>query len=84
MEADSSLTGKRVVEVLERLKITRGLPQIICVDNGTEFTGRVFDAWAHANNIKLDFSRTGKPTDNTSGDGLSPMNRSRASLDRNV
>ena len=64
LEADSSLTGERVVEVLEGLKVARGLPKIICVDNGTEFTGRVFDAWAHANNIKLDYSRPGKPTDN--------------------
>jgi putative transposase len=32
-----SLTGQRVVAVLNRLKATRGLPQRISVDNGPEF-----------------------------------------------
>jgi len=34
IEVDFSLTGKRVVEVLERLKSTCGLPKVIKVDNG--------------------------------------------------
>ena len=50
--------------VLERLAITTGLPKIITVDNGPEFTGRALDEWAHRNGIKLDYSRPGKPTDN--------------------
>ena len=64
IEADFSLTGKRVVEVLERLKATSGLPETIKVDNGSEFISKVLDEWAHRNNVKLDFSRPGKPTDN--------------------
>ena len=64
IEVDFSLTGKRVVEVLERLKWTRGLPQAIKVDNGSEFISKAVDFWAYRNKVKLDFSRPGKPTDN--------------------
>jgi putative transposase len=64
IEVDFSLNGKRVVEVLERLKLTVGLPKTIKVDNGSEFISKTLDAWAHHNDVKLDFSRPGKPTDN--------------------
>ena len=64
VEVDFSLTGKRVVEVLERAKQVHGLPEIIHCDNGSEFISRTVDDWAHRNGVKLDFSRPGKPTDN--------------------
>lgn len=64
LEVDFSLTGKRVVEVLERLKWTQGLPAVIHCDNGTEFVSRAVDDWAHRNGVKLDFSRPARPTDN--------------------
>jgi putative transposase len=64
LEVDVSLTGKRVVEVLERLKWTYGLPQVIHCDNGSEFISRAVDDWAHRNGVKLAFSRPAKPTDN--------------------
>ncbi len=64
IEADFSLTGKRVVEVLEQLKVTCGLPKVIKVDNGSEFISKAMDEWAHRNQVKLEFSRPGKPTDN--------------------
>jgi putative transposase len=63
IEVDYSLTGRRVVEVLEQLSIS-GLPQAIKVDNGTEFCSRAVDEWAERNGVKLDFSRPGKPIDN--------------------
>lgn len=59
-----SLTGRHVVEVLERLKATQGLPKRMAVDNGPEFISKVLDAWAHDNNVQVEFSRPGKPTDN--------------------
>ena len=34
------------------------------VDKGPEFISRALDAWAHINNVKMDLSRSGKPTDN--------------------
>ena len=33
-------------------------------DNGSEFTSQVLDLWAYHNQVKIDFSRPGKPTDN--------------------
>ena len=39
IEVDTSLGGVRVVAVLERLAETRGLPEVITVDNGPEFAG---------------------------------------------
>jgi putative transposase len=64
IKIDFSLKGKRVVEVMERLKMTFGLPKIIKVDNGSEFISKAMDEWAHHNGVKLAFSRPGQPTDN--------------------
>jgi len=64
MEVDTSLSGERVVRVLEQLKETRGLPEVIQTDNGPEFTGHVLDAWAYRNRVKLFFIEPGKPVQN--------------------
>jgi putative transposase len=64
IEVDRSLPGARVVRVLERLREAIGLPRVIVVDNGPEFTGRTLDAWAYANHIELRFIRPGKPIEN--------------------
>ena len=64
IEVGSSVTGKRVVAVLERLAKAHGLPRVITTDNGTEFTSRAVDEWAHRSGVKLDFIRPGKPIEN--------------------
>ena len=64
IEVDTSLGGIRVVQVLERLAETRGLPQVITVDNGPEFTSRALDEWAYRHGVKLHFIRPGKPIEN--------------------
>jgi putative transposase len=64
IEVDRSLTGKRVVAVLERIALQHGLPKTIRVDHGTEFTSKAFDQWAYLNGVEIDFTRPGKPTDN--------------------
>jgi putative transposase len=64
IEVDTSLGGARVVNVLERLAETRGLPEVITTDNGPEFTGRHLDEWASHRGIKLNFIRPGKPIEN--------------------
>jgi putative transposase len=64
IEVGVSLTGERVVAVLERLKRTTGTPQRIAIDNGPEFVSKALDAWAYRNGVQLEFSRPGKPTDN--------------------
>ena len=40
------------------------MPQMLFCDNGSEFTSQVLDLWAYHNQVKIDFSRPGKPTDN--------------------
>jgi putative transposase len=60
----TSLTGERVVTLLEALRATVGVPQRIAVDNGPEFISKALDAWAYQNGVQLEFSRPGKPTDN--------------------
>ena len=62
--ADKAIKGEQVTYVLDQLKETRGLPKRIKVDNGPEFISRVLDAWAYFNQVKLDYSRPGTPTDN--------------------
>ncbi len=64
IEVDTSLSGKRVARVLNRLAFLRGLPEVITVDNGPEFAIRALDAWAYRNNVKLDFITPGKPVEN--------------------
>lgn len=64
LEVDHSLTGQRVTRVLERVALTRGLPEVITVDNGPEFISKALDAWAYANGVKLNFIQPGKPTQN--------------------
>ena len=43
-EVDTSLTGRRVVAVLNLLVATRGKPRGIRVDNGPEFISQVLDS----------------------------------------
>lgn len=64
IEVDTSLPGKRVTRVLDRLAETRGLPTAIVVDNGPEFAGSELDSWAHERGVKLCFIRPGKPVEN--------------------
>lgn len=64
LEADHSLTGQRVSRVLDRVALTRGLPEVITVDNGPEFISKALDLWAFENKVKLRFIQPGKPTQN--------------------
>ena len=64
IEVDTSIGGRRVVEVLQRLVETRGTPTMLITDNGPEFVGRVLDAWAYAHSIRLHFIDPGKPNQN--------------------
>jgi putative transposase len=64
IEVDTSLGGRRVVGVLERLSGIRGLPEVITIDNGPEFAGRDLDEWAYQKGVKLNFIRPGKPIEN--------------------
>ena len=68
-EALAILIGQRlraedVIGVCNRLAASRDAPVRVFVDNGSEFSGRVFDLWAYHHKSAIDFSRPGKPTDN--------------------
>jgi len=63
IEADQGMRGEQVVEVLENLKATRGLQEVIRVDDGSEFISKVMDKWAYDNHVSLSFSRPEKPVD---------------------
>lgn len=64
LEVDHSLTGQRVARVLDQMALTRGLPEVITVDNGPEFISKALDLWAHENCVKLRFIQPGKPVQN--------------------
>jgi transposase InsO family protein len=62
--ADTSLTGKRVAELLDAIAAERGYPKSITVDNGTEFYSKAMDSWAYHRGVQLQFIRPGKPVEN--------------------
>lgn len=64
IEVDTSLTGGRVVRVLDALIAKHGKPEGITVDNGPEFISQALDRWAFANGVKLHFIQPGKPVQN--------------------
>ena len=64
IEVDTSLPGKRVVNVLQRLAESRGLPKGITVDNGPELVSKALDEWAYAVGLQLRYIQPGKPQQN--------------------
>lgn len=64
IEVGHGLKSGDVIRCLSRLKVTRGLPKVISVDNGSEFSGNEMDRWSHENGVQLHFIRPGKPTEN--------------------
>jgi putative transposase len=64
VEPRASFRAHQVVEALDQIVKERGRPKSIRCDNGPEFAGRVLDQWAFFNQVELDFSRPGTPTDN--------------------
>jgi putative transposase len=64
LDVNFNFPADRVVAVLQKVALRRGRPQQIRVDNGPEFVSKQLDQWAYWNQVELDFSRPGKPTDN--------------------
>ena len=63
-EARFRFPAEEVTPILERLIEQHGCPDSLTVDNGTEFTSRHFDAWAHRHGVQLDFIEPGRPVEN--------------------
>ena len=61
---DTSISGQRVPRVLEELAQVTGLPEVIVMDNGPEFTSKAMLGWAQQRGVKLYFIIPGKPTQN--------------------
>ena len=60
-----SIKGSDVKQVMEHIcSQYKRVPARIQVDNGSEFISKILDQWAYENQVTLDFSRPGKPTDN--------------------
>ena len=64
VEPASRMGADGVVDACNRLAARLGAPRRVFVDNGSEFSGRLFDLWAYHHGVRIDFSRPGKPTDN--------------------
>jgi putative transposase len=64
IEVDTSLTGRRLVRVLDVLCAEHGRPRALVMDNGPELTSRALDAWAYRNAVELRFIQPGKPIQN--------------------
>ena len=64
MLVDQGIPGEQVVQFIKTLSWRRGAPERIFLDNGPEFVGKALDQWAYQQDVTLDFSRPGKPTDN--------------------
>jgi putative transposase len=64
IDVDTSIGGRRVAQVLQRLIETRGTPTRLVTDNGPEFLSRALDAWTYAHGIELHFIEPGKPNQN--------------------
>jgi putative transposase len=65
LEAERSMHGAQVVALLTRAIEERGaVPRSITLDNGSEFSGRVLEAWAIQHGVQLCFIRPGRPVEN--------------------
>lgn len=64
VEIDTSITGKRLIRVFERLRLDRGLPDVLRVDNGPEFLSGEFVAWAESVGMMIQYIQPGEPNQN--------------------
>lgn len=71
IEVERAISGHGVVRVLDRLALTRGLPQVIRADSGKEFCGRAMVAWARVRGVQLRLIQPGKPNQNAYIDSVS-------------
>ena len=59
--ADYSIPSEKVVAVLSDIIQQRGKPEQIRVDNGPEFTSRIFANWCVEKGITIKYIQPGKP-----------------------
>jgi putative transposase len=64
LHAATSIKGRDVVNVLEKLKRSGRKPKVIVIDNGPEFRSKALRTWANDNGVHLHFIEPGKPQQN--------------------
>jgi len=64
IEVERAISGNGVTRVLDRLALSRGLPQVIRTDNGKEFCGKAMLTWAFARGVTMRLIEPGKPNQN--------------------
>ncbi len=63
-EAHSSISAKKLIEVLDQVVAWRGAPAYIRCDNGPEFISNCLQEWAQKQDVELRFIQPGKPSQN--------------------
>ena len=64
LDADFSLTGRRVVRTLDDIAAVRGYPDRLRVDNGPENLSAALLQWSVDHHVQLHFIDPGKPAQN--------------------
>ncbi|WP_255481715.1 IS3 family transposase [Rhodanobacter sp. ANJX3] len=64
IEVERAISGMGVTRVMDRLALSRGLPQMIRSDNGKEFCSKAMVSWSYARGVKLRLIEPGKPNQN--------------------
>ncbi len=62
--AERAIGGQLLTRILDRVALTRDLPQVMRTDNGKEFCGRAMLTWAHTQGVALRLIEPGKPNQN--------------------
>jgi putative transposase len=59
--ADYSIPSVGVIRQLEMLEQVRGLPEVIRMDNGPEYTSQEFTDWCQSKGIRIHYIQPGRP-----------------------
>ncbi len=70
LEVGISINSKRVRQILEKICLEKGFPEMIRSDNGSEFIGQAVNDWLAENGIKPIFIEPGKPWQNGKGESF--------------
>jgi len=63
------------VRIFEQLRNEQGLPEVLRTDNGPEFLGEVFTAWAKQIGMAIQYIQPGKPNQNAYIERFNRANR---------
>lgn len=70
VEVGISITSERVRQILQKVCLEKGFPEMLRSDNCSEFIGRAVNNWLAENGIKPLFIEPGKPWQNGKGESF--------------